>query len=513
MGPISRRLVLHIKLDKSNPLAAYRQIADQLAHIIREGALADRERLPASRDLAKSLGVNRVTVVAAYELLEQEGLVKAHVGRGTYVRAPQSRGSAAPEGTPTGPSPSRFWSSQFAESFSSQWARPSLRAPEGTIFLDYALPPTDLFLVDQFRRSLNSALKKHGGEALQMGQSDGFAPLKDYIASHMTRMGIPTQPNEILITNGCQQGLDLVRRVFVGYDDSIVLEEPTYPGAINVFSGGRIRKLTVPMTESGADMETIESLLSQNKVKLIYTIPDFHNPTGATMGMEGRERLLKLARYHRVPIVEDGTYVELRYDEPALPSIKAMDDGGIVLYLSSFSKVNFPGIRVGWIAGPREAIEQLEAAKRTSDLHTDLLAQTGLYEFCRRGLLDQHIKRVKRIYMERRDAMLEALDRYLPPSVSWIRPAGGLALWLTAPGGVDSEALLRAAVARGVAFSCGKGFYSGPPDPRTLRLCFAAAGPQDIDLGIRRLARALEETMAQTREVESERSLFGRPMV
>jgi DNA-binding transcriptional MocR family regulator len=346
-----------------------------------------------------------------------------------------------------------------------------------------------------------------------MGPSDGFPPLKEFIASHMTRMGIPSDPDEVLITNGCQQALDLARRVLVGHDDSIVLEDPTYPGAINVFSGGRVRRFTVPMTESGLDVRAVESILSQNKVKLIYTIPNFHNPTGATLSLEKRERLLEIAGRHRVPIVEDGTYAELHYDGPVTPSLKAMDKEGIVLYLSSFSKVNFPGIRVGWIAGPKAAIEQLEAAKRTSDLHTDLLAQTGLYEFCRRGLLDQHLKRVRRIYMERRDVMVAALKRYLPSSVSWITPSGGLALWVTVPDGVDSETLLRAAVSRGVAFSCGKGFYSGPPDPRTLRLCFAAAEPDNIRLGVKRLAQALEETIAESREAEPERSLSGRPMV
>ena len=504
---------MQIRLDKSSPLPAYRQIADRLRDLIREGTLADGERLPASRELAKLLGVNRITVTTAYELLEQEGLVKAQVGRGTYVCAPLEASSASSEAIPDRSSTAQFWASQFVEEFSSQWSRPMLRAPKGTIFLDYALPPTALFLVDQFRSCLNSAMKEHGGEALQMGPSDGFAPLKQYIAGHMAKMGIPARSDEILVTNGCQQALDLVRRVLVGYDDAVLMEDPTYPGAINVFSGGRIRKLTVPMTESGADVGAIESILSQNRVKLIYTIPNFHNPTGATMSLDRREQLLGLAKRSGVPIVEDGTYVELRYDEPVLPSLKALDDEGIVLYLSSFSKVNFPGIRVGWIAGPRTAIEQLEAAKRTSDLHTDLLAQTGLYEFCRRGLLDQHLKRVRRIYRERRDVMVEALERYLPPSVSWITPAGGLALWVTCPDGVDSERLLRAAVTRGVAFSCGKGFYSGPPDPRTLRLCFAAAGPEDIRLGIKRLAQALDEILAETRDAEPERSLFGRPMV
>lgn len=503
---------MHIRLDKLRPGPIYLQIADKLREMILDGSLADGQRLPASRELAKSLHINRITVTAAYSMLERQGLVEAHVGRGTFVRAPAA-GRGRQRGRLDAQGSSQFWAGQSVEGFVPTWTKPVLHAPEGTIFLDYALPPTDLFLVDQFRSCLNDALKRNGGEALQMGPTDGYPPLKEYIAAHMTKMGMPARPEEILITNGCQQALDLVRRVFVGYEDTVVLEEPTYPGAITVFSGARVRRLTVPVGESGPDMDALESVLAGNRVKLIYTIPNFHNPTGATMSLEKRARLLELAQSHRVPIVEDDTYVELRYGGGRLPSLKASDDHGIVLYLNSFSKVNFPGIRVGWIAGPQAAIARLEAAKRACDLHTDLLAQTGLYEFCRRGLLEKHLKRVRKIYKERRDAMVAALERYLAPSLKWTAPEGGLALWATAPPGVDSERLLRAAVARGVAFSCGKGFYSGPPDPRTLRLCFAAETPEAIERGVQRLALALKDTIAESTRSEAQRILSGRPMV
>jgi DNA-binding transcriptional MocR family regulator len=500
-------------LDKSTSIPVYRQIAERLRELIASGELAEGERLPASRELAKSLGVNRITVTAAYDRLERRGLVEGHVGRGTFVCSPRPEGAS--EGTgPTAARPSpQYWASQSVEDFDPTWIEPVLHAPKGTIFLDYALPPTELFLVDQFRRCLNDALKKDGAEALQMGPTGGYAPLREYIAGYMTKAGMPTRAEQVLVTNGCQQGLDLVRRVFVGNDDAVLLEEPTYPGAINIFSGGRIRRLSAPIGEAGMEMGAVEAALSHNKVKLIYTIPDFQNPTGATMTSEKRRRLLELAKKHGALVVEDGTYLELRYDGRAMPSIKALDKDGIALHLNSFSKINFPGIRVGWIAGPREAIERLEAAKRTCDLHTDLLAQTGLHEFCSRGLLDKHLKRARKVYRERKEAMVEALERHLPSDLKWIDPEGGLALWLTLPDGIDSERLLRAAVARGVAFSCGKGFYSGPPDPRTLRLCFAAESPETIRTGIKRLSLALKDTLAETKRAEAHRSLSGRPML
>lgn len=504
---------MRITLDKSGRTPVYRQIADRLGELIARGELVNREKLPPSRELAKSLGVNRITVTAAYDLLERQGLVEGHVGRGTYVCAPGiASGQTAPPPQGAGSS-SQYWASQSVEEFDSAWTGPVLHAPKGTIFLDYALPPKELFLVDQFRRCLNDALKRDGAMSLQMGPTDGYPPLKKYIAEYMTRAGMPSQPEQVLVTNGCQQGLDLVRRVFVGNDDAVLLEEPTYPGAINIFSGGRIRRLSAPIVETGMEMAVLEAALSHNRVKLIYTIPSFQNPTGATMSLEKRKRLLALAKTYGAVVVEDGAYQDLRYEGRALPPLKSLDEDGIVLHLNSFSKTNFPGIRVGWIAGPVEAIERLEAAKRTCDLHTDLLAQTGLYEFCSRGLLDKHLKRTRKVYRERKEAMIGALERQMPPEVSWINPEGGLALWVTLPEGVDSERLLRAAVTRGVAFSCGKGFYSGAPDPRTIRLCFASEAPETIRAGIKRLSLALKDTLAETRRAEAQRSLSGRPML
>jgi len=530
---------LDILVNKSSGEPAYRQIASRLRELILSGTIPEGERLPPSRRLSKSLGVNRVTVTAAYGLLERQGLVEGHVGRGTFVRKASAKSpgkpagrrragadatreaSSGPAGGLSGRSQPRdprstaahFWTSRCVEEPGTKWSAPVLHAPKGTIFLDYALPPTDLFLVDQFRRCLNEAIRRNGGEVLQMGPTDGYPPLKEYIAAYMTDAGTPASPEEILVTNGCQQALDLVKRVFVGYEGAVVLEEPTYPGAINIFTGGNIKRLSIPMTGTGPDMAALESALAHNSVKLIYTIPNYHNPTGATMSRENRIRLLELASAYGTPIIEDDTYAELSYGGPRFPSLKSMDSEGIVLYLNSFSKVNFPGIRVGWISGPRAAIERLEAAKRTCDLHTDLLAQTGLYEFLRRGLLDKHLRNVRRIYRERRDVMVAALERRLAPAFTWIKPHGGLALWAVGPRGVDSERLLRAAVARGVAFSCGKGFYSGTPDPRTLRLCFASEPPEKIETGIRRLARALEDTMAEGKRTAAKRTLSGRPMM
>lgn len=504
---------MQIALDKSRSIPVYKQIAERLGNLIAEGDLAEGERLPASRELARSLGVNRITITAAYDLLERRGLVKGHVGRGTFVCPPRPSEAKSRAAATAAGSPSRFWASQSVEEFDPIWAEPVLHAPMGTIFLDYALPPTELFLVDQFRRCLNDALKRDGADALQMGSSGGYPPLKDYISAYMTRAGTPTRSEHVLVTNGCQQGLDLVRRVFVGYEDAVLLEEPTYPGAINIFSGGRIRRLSAPVVETGMDMDAVEAVLAHNRVKLIYTIPNFQNPTGATMTLEKRRRLLELAKAHGVLVVEDSAYMELRYDGHPLPSLRALDNDGIVLHLNSFSKVNFPGIRVGWIAGPREAIDRLESAKRTCDLHTDLLSQTGLLEFCSRGLLDKHLKRARKVYRERKEAMVEALEEHLPPDLKWINPEGGLALWVTLPEGIDSERLLRAAVARGVAFSCGKGFYSGPADPRTLRLCFAAESPDTIRTGIKRLSLALKDTAAETQRAQAQRSLSGRPML
>jgi DNA-binding transcriptional MocR family regulator len=286
-----------------------------------------------------------------------------------------------------------------------------------------------------------------------------------------------------------------------------VVENPTYPGALSVFCGNDVRHISVPVGARGIDLDVLESVLSQRRPKLIYTIPSFQNPTGATLDMSARRRLLELAVKHRVPVIEDDIYRELRYDGPSLPSLKALDDCGLVIYVSSFSKIGFPGVRVGWIAAEKSLIGHLSAAKRRSDLHTSVLAQAAIYEFSRRGLIAKHVNRLKKVHTERRDAMLAALGKYFPDEASWTSPEGGMAIWVTLPEAVDANQILRESIEKGVVFSPGEHFYSSLPPSNMARLSFSTASPAAIEEAVKRLGGILKARLVSLRKQRAGRAV------
>jgi GntR family transcriptional regulator/MocR family aminotransferase len=316
-------------------------------------------------------------------------------------------------------------------------------------------------------------------------------------------------PDEVLITNGCQQSLDLIRQVLVEPGEEVALENPTYPGALSVFCGTGSKYISVPVGENGIDLNVLEDVLSQRRAKLIYVVPSFHNPTGVTMDVAARRRLIDIAGQFRVPIIEDDIYRELRYNGADIPPLKALDEHGLVIYISSFSKVGFPGLRVGWIAAPRVVIDHLNRAKQRSDLHASLLAQAAIFEFARRGLLTKHIKRVKKAYSQRRDAMLEALEKHFPDDASWSRPDGGMSVWVRLPQSLNTSQLLVQAIESGVTFVSGEHFYSSSPQQNMMRLSFTMASPQAIEQGIKHLGSMIKARLVKSRSERSDRRADG----
>src|SRR5882724_7788612 len=409
--------------------------------MIAGGALKAGDRLPANRELAKTLGVNRNTVTTAYAELAAEGLITSRVGSGPYISQMPAPASRIRE--EAAPSP-MSWESLLSVQSRDNWLQEmsSFDVPREVISLALALPSADLFPLDDFRRCVDLVLRKQGRVLLQLGTTSGYAPLQEYIAAQLALSGVRVSPDEVLITNGCQQSLDLIRQILVGPGEEVAVENPTYPGALSVFCGTSSRYFSVPVGPTGIDLNVLEDVLSQRRAKLIYVVPSFQNPTGVTMNAAARRRLIGIAERYRVPIVEDDIYRELRYDGPDVPPLKALDEHGLVIYISSFSKVGFPGLRVGWIAAPRIVIEHLNRVKQRCDLHASLLAQAAIHEFAKRGLLAKHIKRVKKAYRLRRDAMLDALDRYFPDEASWSRPEGGMSVWVRLPGALGSRQLL-----------------------------------------------------------------------
>lgn len=490
-----------VKLNRDSHIPLFTQIVTEVRRMVTSGALKVGDRLPANRELATNLGVNRNTVANAYAELAAEGLITSRIGSGTYISQVPARRHTSRDEEEAVASP-MSWESLLSVQSRDNWLEEmsSFDGRRDLISLALALPSADLFPLDEFRRCVDLVLRRQGRVLLQLGTTSGYAPLQEYIAAQLALSGVRVSPDEVLITNGCQQSLDLIRQILVGPGEEVALENPTYPGALSVFCGGSARYFSVPVGPNGIDLNVLEDVLSQRRAKLIYVVPTFQNPTGVTMDPGSRRRLIGIAERYRVPIVEDDIYRELRYDGAEVPTLKAMDVHGLVIYISSFSKVGFPGLRVGWIAAPRIVIDHLNRAKQRSDLHASLLAQAAIHEFAKRGLLARHIKRVKKAYAQRRDAMLESLDRYFPEEASWSRPQGGMSVWVSLPDSLNSNQLLLQAIENGVAFVSGDHFYASSAQQKMIRLSFTMAGPQAIEEGVRRIGSIMKARLVKMKK-------------
>lgn len=495
-------LPLHLQPESHIPL--YIQLRDQLRALVHSGELRSGDRIPASRELAVHLGVHRTTVANAYAELESEGLIQGHVGRGTFISAPPAKQftllpRANGNGNGNGHASLR-WEALFADERGDDGlSRLMPTVPPGTIAFTKASPSDDEFPVEDLRRCSNAVLRGSGRRILEIGSTDGYQPLKRVLIDMLRDEGLTVRNEQLLITNGCQQAIDLICKAFLRPGDAVALENPAYPGAIAIFAGARVRTLAVTVEADakrtghpGLDLEALETVLVQNRVKLIFLTPDFHNPTGTTLPLARRRRLLEVAAHYQVPVIEDTIYGRLRFFGAAVPSLKSLDRSGEVVQIDSFSKVAFPGLRVGWCVGPESVIERLRLLKQTTDLHTDQLAQAVMAEFLRRGYLARYAAKMKKIYRAKLQAMMESLEGHMPEGTSWTRPEGGVSVWVTLPSGVDSAELLIHLRERGVMFVPGRYFYFQHPQPNTLRLSFAALNEKEIARGVQMLGELLK---------------------
>lgn len=371
------------------------------------------------------------------------------------------------------------------------------------------LPAPDLFPIADLRAAFDAALREGGGSAVQYGPTEGYLPLRAYLAARLARRGIVAEPDDILITMGSQQGLDLVGKILLSPRATVLVEDPSYVGALQAFAAYGPRMRSAPMDDEGLRVDHVaaalttldrDPLVPSDGPTILYTIPTFQNPSGVTMSLTRRTALLDLCAAHRLPLVEDDPYGELRYDGADLAPLRAQPGGEETVYLGTFSKILAPGLRLGWVVALRPLMARLVRAKQGADLHTDTLAQRAVLHYCQRADLDGHIARLRRVYRERRDAMLAALTRYFPPEARWTRPEGGLFIWVTLPAGMDTRALLAAALERGVAFVPGSACQAAPAGAhggRSLRLNFSHAEPERIDEGLRRLGEVVAAATAQ----------------
>jgi 2-aminoadipate transaminase len=423
-------------------------------------------------------------------------------------------GSLIANGTvsrPSAPAPETLWNQRFAQRtqrITASMIRELLKLTELPDIISFAggLPAPEVFPVEEVRAATDRVLRDHATTALQYTTTEGYRPLRDLLVRHMSRYGVEVRPENVLVTSGSQQALDLVGKLLINPGDRVLTEAPTYLGALQAFNAYQADYLPVPIDDDGMDVDALDQQMRAGP-KFVYALPNFQNPAGVTMSIERRRRLVEHAAHYGIPIIEDDPYGQLRYEGEHLPSLVKLDaethgcaNGeraftGNVLYLSTLSKTLAPGLRVAWVVAPEVVISKLVQIKQGADLHTSTFCQHVAYEVARGGFLDKHVRRIRTVYGERRDAMLRALDRYAPPGVRWTRPGGGLFLWATLPEGFDTLKLLDEAIAEKVAFVPGAAFYPCGGGERTMRLNFSYAAPDVIEEGIKRLSKVIERKM------------------
>jgi GntR family transcriptional regulator / MocR family aminotransferase len=485
---------MRIPIDRDIDAPLYQQIEEFLRQSILSGALEEGTRLPATRQLAQELGINRITVESAYAGLEADGLIQARRGSGTYVMPPPAL-PEIPDRMPGGPWP--LWQQELqAQNPGSPGSRPTQLLQEAghpdPINFAGGSGDAHLFPVDEYRRVIQAVLKRDGMGALDYGDLRGYAPLRSTVGHILASQGIPAREENVLITAGSQQAIALVSQLLLRPGDTILVESPTYAVALDLFRSLGYRLVGVPMDEAGMQVEMLEPVLQQHHPRLIYTIPNFHNPTGASLSTARRRQLIALADRYNIPILEDDYVGDLRYEGRALPALKALDPGGRVIYASTFSKMLMPGLRVGFIVADGPVYDSLVNYKHVSDLTSSNLHQRALEAYVTVGRYQAHLRRTCQLYNKRLNAMVEAINRYLPASVHVNMPQGGLFLWLRLPEGISAEALLPLACQEGVAFTPGCRFFPEACNGEAnLRLNFAAQAPDRVAEGIQRLGKAM----------------------
>ncbi|HEV2990429.1 MAG TPA: PLP-dependent aminotransferase family protein [Candidatus Angelobacter sp.] len=360
------------------------------------------------------------------------------------------------------------------------------------------LPAPELFPIPEFQSACTKVLTEQGSWALQYSTTEGFPALRQFVADELKRYDAAVGPENVLITSGSQQALDLVGKLLIDPGDLVVVEAPTYVGGLQAFNLYEPHYWSIPVDDDGLRTELLVEAL-RARPKFLYVLPNFQNPSGVTMSLQRRQELLALAAEYDVPVVEDDPYCELRFEGETIAPLLALDPENVI-YLGTFSKTLSPGLRVGWIVAPAEVIIKLVQLKQGTDLHTGGLNQLIACEVAQGGFLDHHVKELREVYRQRRDAMLQALTEFFPKEATWTHPKGGMFLWVTMPAGFDCGELLKAAVQENVAFVPGHSFFAESGDgSRHMRLNFSNAGPDRIQEGIRRISVVARKQMEQMR--------------
>jgi 2-aminoadipate transaminase len=499
---------MELEIDSGSKLPAYVQIRNQLREQILRGDLPVGAQLPPERALAESLGVSRTTVVSAYDELEAEGFVKGYVGRGTIVVGGAARDDVQPIAWPAHFSGLGRRLAQHAQATDSLVFR-RLSAGSRLISLALGLPDPRLLPPARLRQAWAAVVDREGVEAAGLCPVRGTPAVREVIAARMRARGIEQQPEGVVVVNGSQHGLDLLIRLLVEPGDTVLVETPTYFGALQSFLAWGVRLIGVPVDDDGMDVDRVEFLLARYRPRFIYTVPTYQNPTGATMSLERRQQLLALAQRYQVPIVEDDPFSDLYFHAPPPPPIKALDRRGHVLYLGTFSKNLAPGLRVGWLAAPGPVVERAALLNQVAELQPNTVGQHLVAEFARRGWLEEQIEQARSTYRARCDAMDEALRRQRLEDVSWSAPEGGMFMWLRLPEQVDAQDLLVETGQQGVVFLPGGLMYPAGGPRNFCRLNFSMPDRAAIERGIEVIFAALRRLLRRPVEASGAQAAAG----
>lgn len=385
------------------------------------------------------------------------------------------------------PNPMQWQFARRTEQLKSSAIREILKITMQPEIISFAggLPSPATFPVEHLRVAYEKVLSQQGKVALQYGPTDGYAPLRAWVADSLSINGARILPEQVLMVSGSQQGLDLLGKVLVDEGCKVLVETPSYLGALQAFSVYGPEFASVPGDEGGLIPEEVAKI--GGDARLLYSLPNFQNPTGRTLSLQRRQQLVEVCARLGLPLIEDDPYGALSYNGEPLPKMLTMNPGGVI-YMGSFSKVLTPGIRLGYVVAPTALIQKLEQAKQAADLHTAQLTQMVVYEAVKDGFLQTHIPTIRKLYADQCQAMLDALQAYFPAGTSWTRPEGGMFIWVTLPSHIDTMQLLGEAVERKVAFVPGAPFYANNPQSNTLRLSFVTVPPEKIREGVQNLA-------------------------
>ncbi len=492
---IEERLVIRA-LDPAGAEPLYLQLVEAIEEGIRVGQVQVGQRLPSERRLAQRLKTSRTTVTNAYAELEARGLVRGHVGRGTAV-------VAAPTDAKPVPIPWRQRMTRLTVAATDAFA-PARTESADVISFANGWPDPSLYPRDALETVLERVARRKDLDVYGPSPTEGEPELRAALSQWLRTFGIRATADQVLITAGAQEGLNLLARALLSPGDVAIVERPTWPGAALAFRWAGAEVVAVPVDDHGIQPELLEDMFVRYRPKLLYLIPTFHNPTGVVLSAERRRKVLALAEQFRVPVIESDLYGRLALDGTAPPPLKALDDGGLVIYQGSFSKMVVPGLRVGWLVGPPAAVAALSEAKMLAQLCTATMPQCVAAEILSQGHLDRHLPVLQRAYRTRRDRMVSALHEHCQ-ELRFRVAAGGTYLWVRLPPPLKAGALLPVAVQHGVAVRPGSDFTLDAAGDEYVRLCFAAQTPRKILEGVRRLGEAVAHAAARRGLAEQQR--------